>query len=887
MQNKPFHKQSGNTLLTLIMLAVLSAASTASSTSSLSILEKEFSKVERFTLDNGMKVLVKEDHSAPVAAVQIWVGTGAMHEAEYLGAGLSHYIEHMIFKGTPTRTPGDVSREISDVGGDINAYTAHDRTVFYTTLPSARWQVGLDVLADALMQASFPEEEWQREKNVILREMAMGKDSPDRVSSKLLFRTAYQVHPLKVPVIGYEDIFKTMKREDLLTFFKRNYVPDNMITVVVGDVDTAEVLAAIKEVFAGFKRQARPPVVLPEEPAQLSPRFSRETGPFNLSRLDIAYPTVRLSHPDTPALDVLSTIVGDGKSSRLYQKIKEEMKLATDVGAWSFTPKGPGLFGVDATFEPGKEKELIAALTDEIGSWGSKAITEQELEKAKRIILVHELSELQTVRGQAYSIASGEYYAGDPAFSVRYLSQVDALTVDDIQDVAARYLDPEKQTLTILSPSTDDEPGKEKAVEEADIPAVSRVILSNGIPLIVREDHRLPFVYFCAAFKGGLLSETEERNGVMRMMSDCLTRGTATRSSSEIAEAAESLGGQLSPFSGNNSFGLQARFLSDDRETFMDLAADCLLNPAFAEDEVEKQRTLQISAIRQLLEKPFFVAEDALRKQLFPHHPYRWSALGTEETVKAVTRQDIAEAYKTHAVSGNLVLAMFGDISAQDARKISEKLFSGLPEGEAPEYERVESTPELPARIKQREPKQQAIFLMGFPGVDVADPRVDALTALQQALSGLSSELAMEIREKRGLVYYVGAFDRPGLEPGFVSLYAGTTEEAVPELEELMLKEVERLTTDGLTGVELSRAQEQIVGAFQMSLQDNGGLAQQCALNELYGLGYDYVFSLEKRIRDLTIESVRDAAASIMKPDRSVISVVLPGGGSEQTDNQL
>lgn len=418
----------------------------------LAVLEKANSGLNRFVLENGMICLVKADHSAPAVSVQIWLGTGSIHEQEYLGSGLSHAIEHMIFKGTETMAPGDITRKINDAGGNINAYTTFDRTVFHTDLPAKNWQVGLNVLADAVMHASFPESEWLKEKEVIVREIAMGHDDPDRVIGKLLWRTAYVVHPCRFPVIGYEEIFRKTKRNDLTIFSRRNYVPDNSITVIVGDIDVAEAEAAVRGAFADFQRAAGASVVLPQEPAQLAPRFARKTGAYRISRLEWAYHTVPQSHPDAPALDLLAAIVGQGRSSRLVDRIKENQKLVYSISAWSYTPKEPGMFGITASFDPGKEDRTITAIQEEIDSWLNSRFSRGELEKAKRIILVSELSDLETMKGQAGSYAAGEFYAADPRFSETYLRKLGRLAPPDIQAVTRKYLHSKNKTLVVLSP---------------------------------------------------------------------------------------------------------------------------------------------------------------------------------------------------------------------------------------------------------------------------------------------------------------------------------------------------------------------------------------------------------------------------------------------------
>lgn len=868
---------AGTAIFTRWMLAaiVLAPALTPAERPPLEVLRQANEGLHRFVLDNGMIGLVKEDRSAPVVAIQIWVGIGSVHEEEWLGAGLSHFVEHMIFKGTPIRSPGEISREISDVGGDLNAYTGFDRTVFHVKLPSRNWTKGLEVLADAVMNASFPEEEWAREREVILREFAMHRDNPDQEIGRLLWATAFRVHPYRVPVMGYEEVFRSSTRDDLVSFFRKHYTPDNMIVSVVGDVSLGEVEARLRELFSPFQRRPVAPITLPAEPPQLAPRTERRTGPYEVTRIRMAWPTVPLSHPDAPALDVLAAITGSGRSARLQAELKERRKLAFDISAWSFTPRDPGLFGISATCDPEQEAALLAAIEEEVAGWADRPFQPQELTKARRQVLVEELSSLQEMAGQAANYAAGEFYAADPRFSERYLARVEQVDEAALQDVARRYLRPERQTRVILAPRSGTE------APSAARPTVSgqdvrKFGLPNGIRVLMRADHRLPFVHLCAVLGGGLLSEPETKSGLTRLLADLLTRGTESRSSEELARLVETCGGSLTSFSGWNSFGLQARCLAEDVDLFLELLADVLLHPALAPEELEKQRTLQLSEIRQQAEQPMFKAQQALQELLFPGHPYRLPILGTAESVAGIERRDLTEYLQQHLVAGNLVIAVFGDFDAEEVRLRVERLFASVPAGDRAVTPRAPPRPDLPARAEQREPRQQTILMLGYPGVTVRDPRCDALAVIGEMFSGLSSELGQEVRDRRGLAYYVGAYDRQGLEPGFFTLYAGVREDTVDEVRQLMQEQLARLREMGPREEELRRAVEQRVAGHLMSLQDNGGLAFSCALDELLGRGYRHVFTAEERLRALTPDDIRQVAGSILLPEREAESIVRP-----------
>jgi zinc protease len=861
--------------MNLLALTSSFAAVGKTDAGALATLKQSNEKVVRFVLDNGMTCLVKPDPSAPVVSIQIWVGSGSIHEGDMLGSGLSHYVEHMIFKGTPTRKPGAIAKALHDLGGEINAYTSLDRTVFHADLPSRHWRAALDILADAVKNASFPEEEWGKEKDVILREFSMGRDNPDRRLGELLWRTAYVAHPYRIPIIGYRDVFKAVTRADLVAFYQRRYIPDNMIAVIVGEVVPAEVERALREVFAGFARRPNPAVVIPEEPRQTVARTARETGPYQVSRLCMAFHTVSLTDRDAPALELLANIVGGGQSSRLVQSVKERQQLVHSISASSYTPRYPGLFVVSAAFDPDKETAVIAAIEREIASWADTRFSAAEIDKARRMMLAGELSTLQTMNGQASSYASGELFMQNPRFGEAYLELLGRVTPADLQTMVGTYLRPDNRTLVVLAP----EP---KAATNAapvgtnHVSAVTSRKTPEGATLIVREDRHLPFVYICAAFRGGVLAETEDRAGITHLMSELLIRGTPTRAAADIAQAIESLGADLSPFAGHNSFGLQGRCLAGDIATLVDVMSDCLGNATFPPEEIAKQKAIQLAAIDSQQEQPFVVAQNALNGMLFAGHPYRWNPIGLRPAVERLHQQPLLDYYRREVVTGNLALSFFGDIAPAQAGELASRFARRLRRDERAARTPVAASPPPPARAEKREPKEQCIVIFGFPGIDLRDPRKEALQILETAMSGMSSKVFHTIREERGLAYFAGATQRVGLDPGLFALYAGTRAEARAEVESLLLKEVDRVAHDGLDAGEIARAKTQLVAEVEMRRQDGMHLAVTCALNELYGLGCNYEFTTRERVEAVTPDQIRQAAASILATNRLAISVVIP-----------
>ena len=312
------------------------------------------STAQKHILPNGLTIIVQEDRSAPVASVQVWCATGSVDEHEHLGAGLSHILEHMLFKGTKTNPANAIAQKIQNVGGYINAYTSFDRTVFWIDVPKDGVPVALDVLADTMMNSTLPAEEYAKEQEVIRREFAMGMDDPDRMAGQLLFGTAYQRHPHRLPVIGLLDVFNQLTSDDVMRYYRARYVPNNLTFIVVGDVDAAAITRQLGDFFKDYPAKALTPIYIPSEPPQLGRREMHQEFVTELTRLSLAWHIPEITHPDVSTLDLLSTILGDGRSSRLYRQVREETGLAYGVSAFSYTPGDPGLLGIDATVEPEK-----------------------------------------------------------------------------------------------------------------------------------------------------------------------------------------------------------------------------------------------------------------------------------------------------------------------------------------------------------------------------------------------------------------------------------------------------------------------------------------------------------------------------------------------------
>ncbi len=407
---------------------------------------------KHWQLPNGLDIIIKEDHSAEVASLQAWCGVGSIHEDAWLGAGLSHILEHMLFKGTSKRQGPEIATQVQDVGGYINAYTSFDRTVYWIDSPTEGVPVCLDVLMDVVTDATLPEDEYDKEQEVIRREFAMGFDDPGRMSQQLLFANAFQQHPYKHPVIGHLDVFNQLTREDVLAYYHKHYVPNNMLMVITGDVVSEDIRNRIEAHFKEIPRRPYAPIWIPEEPAQLGRRETHVEFETELTRMHLAWHIPNIAHPDMPALDVLACILGQGRSSRLFRVIREERQLAHAIHAYAYTPAHGGLFAVGATVDPDKRLAVGDAVHEIIAAIQEEGISAEELDKARKGRLVDMLGGLTTMRGQADDIATNWMLTRNLDFTRDYLTAIHSVTADDVQAVAKRYLFEARLTMTSLNP---------------------------------------------------------------------------------------------------------------------------------------------------------------------------------------------------------------------------------------------------------------------------------------------------------------------------------------------------------------------------------------------------------------------------------------------------
>ncbi|MBC8002429.1 MAG: insulinase family protein [Opitutaceae bacterium] len=832
--------------------------------------------VHMSTLHNGLTIIVQEDRSAPVVSAQAWCQTGSIHEGKWLGAGLSHVLEHMLFKGTSTRGAGRIDQEVQDAGGSMNAYTSFDRTVYHIDAPNTGARVAIDVLCDIMLHATIPADELVKELDVIRREMDMGQDDPGRRSSRRLFETAYTRSSYRYTIIGYPDIFNEIKRDDVVTYYHERYAPNNVFFVVVGDVETNAVVDQIKAAYSGAKARSIPPPYLPLEPRQTAPRVVVEEAAVELGHVHFSWHIPELRHPDVPILDVLAAVLGNGRSSRLFKSVREKQRLVHSIDAWTYSPGNPGMFGLSALVDANKFDAARDAMLEEVDHVRKSAVTADELAKAVKQFIAGTLASRKTMAGQAHDLGSNWLSANDLSFSERYLSAVKRTTPADLRRVASHYLSEENRTLYALLPA-----GARPVVShvaELDRKAnASKITLPNGLRLLLKEDHRLPFVEFRMFLRAGVLAETASNNGITSLMARMLIKGTGKRSAEQIATEIESVGGHIDAFGGNNSFGINAEVLSSDFTLGLNLVSDVLLNPSFPKKELEIERESQLAGIRAQRDHMLRSASLAMRKTMFGPAGYGLDSAGTESAVNALQVADLAAFHRQLTGPGNAVLAIFGDINPVKVEAAVRKAFRTWVAApfRLPVLEKKHPLHGVKEALELRD-KKQAVLVIGFPGGTLLGEDRCALDLLQESCSDLGSRLFQRIRDKLGLAYYVGAQNFLGLSPGYFAFYVGTEPSKIDLVRLELLEEARLLRDEGLTVEELKRAKAKLVGQKKISRQDLGGLASAMALDELYGLGFDHSDHDDANYEAVTLNQIKSVARKYLRPDAFVVAVARP-----------
>jgi len=846
-------------------------------------------------LENGLTVLLCETAVAPVTEFQIWARVGAADETD-AERGVAHFHEHMLFKGTARRGVGEIAGEIEGAGGRINAYTSYDVTVYHATTPADRLDTGIDVLCDAVLHSSFDPGEIEREIQVVLEEIRRSEDSPGSVLGNAMFAAAYHEHPYRHPILGTMQSVGSFDRKTVHGFYERWYCPSNLVVVAAGDFDRQHLLARVREAF-GDLPPGRATRSRTAEPVQQGLRTTLLARPFERALVELAWPSVPLSHPDAAYLDLLAYLLGTGDSSRLVRRVKEQQGFVDRIDAYSYTPLDPGMSSIDFETDTGRVEDAIAACVREVETLRTVQVSPEELEKARVNFVANEHFERESVSGLAAKLGSFHVTADSWQAERDYLDRVKGATPALLLRVAKTWLRPDRLTVGAVLPEAEahqlDASKVARAVDRA-VADTDRALatprpsersgtglvtyaLDGGATLHVLPRRSLPIVAARAAFLGGLLAEDERRSGLTAFATANWLRGTESYSAAGFARAVETLAAEIDPFSGRSSFGLTLETPVSTLEPALDLFSEVLCAPAFDEGEMERERRDTLAAIERREDRLAQRAFQLFTANHFQRHPYRMPTLGSKASVEAFTRDDLLSFQRRLVVQPNLVLAFAGDVDPDALAKDVSQRLAGLAGGpfDAPRPEPEDAPAEI-RRAELHKDRNQAHLVIGFRGVSVDDDDRFALEVISQLLAGQGGRLFLELRDKQGLAYAVSASSVEGLMPGYFVTYIATSPERLDEARSGLLEELARLLEGPPEDGELERARRYLVGNFAIDQQRNAVHAAQIALNDRYGLGPEPHVTYPERIAAVGAKDVLRVARRIIRLDAYTEAVVKP-----------
>jgi zinc protease len=855
---------------------------------------------ESFTLANGLTVIVREDHFAPVVALQAWVKVGAADEHDR-EAGVAHVHEHMLFKGTARRGVGRIAAEVESSGGMINAFTTSDHTVYHLVLAGRYLATGLDILGDALRNSTFDAAELERELKVVMEEWKRSEDSPISRGYTELFRRAFEVHPYGRPVIGWRETIEALDRPKVLDFFHRWYLPNNVVLVIVGDVSLEQVRTHVHAAFADWEPAPVPPRARPAEPPQRALRAAAIEMPVQEHQLFFGFPIPDAHHPDAVPLDLLAYVLAGGESTRLPTILEAQKELVNSISAFAYTPQEPGLFVLLASLERKKISAAAHEMLAQLVRLRTDLVSRTEFTRARSNLETEFVYRKETMQGQARLLGYSQCLFEDPNYETRYLAELAAATREDVQRVAITYLNPQTMVSVLVGPdaerlapdagslaaewsttepaapaSRSTRPGSAARPRGGARSGIHTRTLANGVRLVVKEHHAAPLVAIRAAALGGLLLESKETSGINNFLAGLLTRGSRHHSRESLGRAVESLAGALEGFSGRNSYGLRGQFVARHAEDGTELFLEVLRHPTFLADEVEKRRRELLVALANRDDDPAQRAIELFYAAHFPQHPYGLPVLGGRTSLTAITRRDLVAYHRRLLSPGRLVVSAVGDLDAGWMLDRLERALGDLTAARPLKRPAPTPPPSRLKRVTRRLDRQQTHFVLGVRGARVTDPDRAVLKIMEAILSRQGGRLFLELRDRQGLAYSVSAFSSEGVDPGVFAVYFACAPDVVEHAVQGVLAELGRLRDEPVSREELEQARKYLLGSYEISLQTNTAQGDELAFNELYGLGIEGGDRYREALARVTPAAVQAAARSHLTLEAYTLAVVGP-----------
>ena len=875
--------------------------------------EEQSLDLERYWLENGLEVILVRDTTAPTVAVDIWYRVGSANDPPGK-SGFAHLFEHLMFEGSPHVPSGALDHMLERVGGSSNAYVGPDYTAYYETVPSHQLPLALWIEADRMGGLDVTQESLDNQRAIVIEELQRSYDNrPYGSAVKALITVPYSYEPYKRPAIGNIDDVNEARIEDVFAFHRRYYLPNNATLVVAGDIDIDNTRALIEALFGPIPPGDDPPPLPEFTPMdQAEAEFITIEDPFiNLPALLVAYEIPPLVDEDYPALDVLSRVLSVGDSSRLAKRLVDTGK-ALQADAWIFDNRGPGMFAFILIANVGVDlEELEAASYEELQKIVDEGVPQDELDKVIAGIRSRSILGLETALGLAESVQSASYYFDNPQAVFSGIGRYRAVASEDIQRVARQYLEAsDRHVFRVVETDAEapppvepyaaedaleGEPDYRYVIEQAEppppldsnefnFPTITENVLDNGLEVVVIEQPNMPIISLDVYFAGGGSAAPQELPGLAGMTGSLISRGTESRSAQDIAGAIEQVGGAVGSSAGSDSISLGVFALIEDADLAFDLLADMTLNANFPEEELERERSQQVSALEANLAEPSYLARRAFGRVLYEGHPYGNAV--TFESLEAITRDDIVAFYDSRRQPDNALLIIAGAITTEEGLAYARQHFADWDgSAEAVSYPALPEPGGRQILLVDRPGSTQAHFILGNIGIQGASLDYFPARVMNHVLGGtFSSRLVQNIREEKGYTYSIGSgFSYPADTGRFVVAAAVRNDVIAATLEEVFA-EIDRIQTEPLTDDEINDARDGIVGEWVFGLETYQDFVEAVASYKIRGVELDRLNKWLGYIKAVSKDDVLSIANTYIQPEDFIIVVV---GDANEIQAQL
>ena len=850
------------------------------------------------TLENGLRVYLLPVKGAPVVTTMVAYRVGACDEDKDQ-TGLSHYLEHLLFKGTAKLVPGDIDRATQRNGGRNNAYTSEDMTVYHFDFAADRWQIALEIEADRMRNTKIDaKHEFEQEKGAVVAELKGGEDNPWDLEYKAILPLLWpKESPYSHPVIGQEEHVRGATAETITRYYDKWYHPNNAALVVVGGFDANEALKKIKELFGPIKKGELPPRKKATfYPERKEPARKELESKFDVPRMMMGFNTVVVGSDEDAILDVVSDVLSSGKTARLYRKLVEDERIASEVSAANYAGRYPGWFAVNVELLQGKDRKKAEELVfAELEKLAKEPITDAELARARRKILAGFIFSRESVHNLADAISRTSTYPGGEdvgKFLQSYLDRVLKVSKDDIQRVAKQYLARKTAAIvwSIPKEAKDEKKGGGRSVAKphaaranrADAPnafsltAAKKTVLPNGLTVITLEDHRLPVVVAALDIADVRLREPVDKLGVATLMGNLLEEGTAKRKGKEISALIEDVGGSLSLSSSGGSL----KVLKPDTDLGLGLLFECLQTPSFPDEALERMREQQLSGIADAETQPRTKAGRLFYSTIYGDHPSGRPSLGKKEIVEKLTAADVKAFHKLAFAPNFATVAVVGDFKTDEMVEKIEALTKAWKKSDLGKP--AVKAPPKPAggeKIVSEPNAAQVHVYIGHLGIKRDHPDYYKLLVMDNVLGvgpGFTDRLSSNLRDRLGLAYTVNASiaNSAGKEPGTFTGFVGTFPDKFLDVKFGFMKEINRIRDEEPTKQEVDDAKKYLLGSLPFKFTTSSGVAGELLAAERYGVGFDYLEKFRKDVEAVTPADVQAMAKKHLDPKALLLVAV-------------